>query len=263
MGWTIGTCSMSTCNCLGAAKMASVSEKNGNSVSGGKPERGGLTGSGTGLEPKPIRVSVIDDDPMICQAMSLILNDYSHGRIEVVSTSTDGETCVRRAAEEKPDVVLMDMRMPQYDGSYGITRIKADFPDIRVLVLTTFDDRETVDAAVQGGADGYILKEMEDDKVIQSVKAVCAGIRVFGGSVFEGMRRQMAPAGAGPGLDLTPRERDIMRLVAQGMDNREIAAGLFLAEGTVRNNISRLLEKLKLKDRTQLAVFTVKNNLDV
>ena len=157
----------------------------------------------------------------------------------------------------------MDMRMPQYDGSYGITRIKADFPDIRVLVLTTFDDRETVDAAVQGGADGYILKEMEDDKVIQSVKAVCAGIRVFGGSVFEGMRRQMAPAGAGPGLDLTPRERDIMRLVAQGMDNREIAAGLFLAEGTVRNNISRLLEKLKLKDRTQLAVFTVKNNLDV
>mgnify|MGYP000971568264 CR=1 FL=1 len=105
MGWTIGTCSMSTCNCLGAAKMASVSEKNGNSVSGGKPERGGLTGSGTGLEPKPIRVSVIDDDPMICQAMSLILNDYSHGRIEVVSTSTDGETCVRRAAEEKPDVV--------------------------------------------------------------------------------------------------------------------------------------------------------------
>ena len=96
--------------------MASVSEKNGNSVSGGKPERGGLTGSGTGLEPKPIRGSVIDDDPMICQAMSLILNDYSHGRIEVVSTSTDGETCVRRAAEEKPDVVLMDIAMPGVDG---------------------------------------------------------------------------------------------------------------------------------------------------
>ena len=120
-----------------------------------------------------------------------------------------------------------------------------------------------MDAAGQGGADGYILKEMEDDKVIQSVKAVCAGIRVFGGSVFEGMRRQMALPGAKADLDLTPREMDIMRLVAQGMDNREIAAGLFLAEGTVRNNISRLLEKLKLKDRTQLAVFAVKNNLDV
>jgi len=154
--------------------------------------------------------------------------------------------------------------MPEYDGSYGITRIKEDYPDIKVLVLTTFDDRETVDAAVGSGADGYILKEMEDDKVIQSVKAVCAGIRVFGGSVFEGMRRQMASGKTKADMagDLTPRERDIMRLVARGMDNREIAGALFLAEGTVRNNISRLLEKLKLKDRTQLAVFAVKHNLD-
>ena len=203
-----------------------------------------------------IKVVIADDIQILRQGLKAILEQDDE--IEVAGLAADGREAWQLCRKLKPDVVLMDMRMPQYDGSYGITRIKADFPDIRVLVLTTFDDRETVDAAVQGGADGYILKEMEDDKVIQSVKAVCAGIRVFGGSVFEGMRRQMAPAGAGPGLDLTPRERDIMRLVAQGMDNREIAAGLFLAEGTVRNNISRLLEKLKLKDRTQLAVFTVK-----
>ena len=208
-----------------------------------------------------IKAVIADDIQILRQGLRAILEQDKD--IQVVGLAADGREAWQLCRKLKPDVVLMDMRMPQYDGSYGITRIKADFPDIRVLVLTTFDDRETVDAAVQGGADGYILKEMEDDKVIQSVKAVCAGIRVFGGSVFEGMRRQMAPAGAGPGLDLTPRERDIMRLVAQGMDNREIAAGLFLAEGTVRNNISRLLEKLKLKDRTQLAVFTVKNNLDV
>ena len=208
-----------------------------------------------------IKVVIADDIQILRQGLKAILEQDDE--IEVAGLAADGREAWQLCRKLKPDVVLMDMRMPQYDGSYGITRIKADFPDIRVLVLTTIDDRETVDAAVQGGADGYILKEMEDDKVIQSVKAVCAGIRVFGGSVFEGMRRQMAPAGAGPGLDLTPRERDIMRLVAQGMDNREIAAGLFLAEGTVRNNISRLLEKLKLKDRTQLAVFTVKNNLDV
>lgn len=208
-----------------------------------------------------IKVVIADDIQILRQGLKAILEQDDE--IEVAGLAADGREAWQLCRKLKPDVVLMDMRMPQYDGSYGITRIKADFPDIRVLVLTTFDDRETVDAAVQGGADGYILKEMEDDKVIQSVKAVCAGIRVFGGSVFEGMRRQMAPAGAGADLDLTPRERDIMRLVAQGMDNREIAAGLFLAEGTVRNNISRLLEKLKLKDRTQLAVFTVKNNLDV
>lgn len=208
-----------------------------------------------------IKAVIADDIQILRQGLKAILEQDDE--IEVAGLAADGREAWQLCRKLKPDVVLMDMRMPQYDGSYGITRIKADFPDIRVLVLTTFDDRETVDAAVQGGADGYILKEMEDDKVIQSVKAVCAGIRVFGGSVFEGMRRQMAPAGAGADLDLTPRERDIMRLVAQGMDNREIAAGLFLAEGTVRNNISRLLEKLKLKDRTQLAVFAVKNNLDV
>ena len=208
-----------------------------------------------------IKAVIADDIQILRQGLKAIL-EQDDG-IEVAGLAADGREAWQLCRKLKPDVVLMDMRMPQYDGSYGITRIKADFPDIRVLVLTTFDDRETVDAAVQGGADGYILKEMEDDKVIQSVKAVCAGIRVFGGSVFEGMRRQMALPGAKADLDLTPREMDIMRLVAQGMDNREIAAGLFLAEGTVRNNISRLLEKLKLKDRTQLAVFTVKNNLDV
>ena len=208
-----------------------------------------------------IKVVIADDSQILRQGLKAILEQDDE--IEVAGLAADGREAWQLCRKLKPDVVLMDMRMPQYDGSYGIARIKADFPDIRVLVLTTFDDRETVDAAVQGGADGYILKEMEDDKVIQSVKAVCAGIRVFGGSVFEGMRRQMALPGAKADLDLTPREMDIMRLVAQGMDNREIAAGLFLAEGTVRNNISRLLEKLKLKDRTQLAVFAVKNNLDV
>ncbi|MCH1950858.1 response regulator transcription factor [Enterocloster sp. OA13] len=208
-----------------------------------------------------IKAVIADDIQILRQGLKAIL-EQDDG-IEVAGLAADGREAWQLCRKLKPDVVLMDMRMPQYDGSYGISRIKADFPDIRVLVLTTFDDRETVDAAVQGGADGYILKEMEDDKVIQSVKAVCAGIRVFGGSVFEGMRRQMALPGAKADLDLTPREMDIMRLVAQGMDNREIAAGLFLAEGTVRNNISRLLEKLKLKDRTQLAVFAVKNNLDV
>lgn len=210
-----------------------------------------------------IKVVIADDIQILRQGLKAILEQDRE--IEVTGLASDGRQAWQLCGKLLPDVVLMDMRMPEYDGSYGITRIKADFPHIKVLVLTTFDDRETVDAAVGSGADGYILKEMEDSKVIQSVKAVCAGIQVFGQSVFEGMRQQIVQPlrGTDRAWDLTPRERDIMRLVAQGMDNKEIAAELFLAEGTVRNNISRLLEKLKLKDRTQLAVFAVKNNLDV
>lgn len=209
-----------------------------------------------------IKVIIADDIQILRQGLKAILSQDPE--IEVSGLASNGQEAWQLCRKQGPDVVLMDMRMPEYDGTYGITRIKKDFPHIKVLVLTTFDDKETVDAAIGSGADGYILKEMEDDKVIRSVKAVSAGVRVFGDSIFEEMRRQIA-AGT-PNVDLikevTPRERDIMRLVAQGMDNKDIAAELFLAEGTVRNHISRLLEKLKLKDRTQLAVFTVKNNLD-
>lgn len=217
-----------------------------------------------------IRVVIADDIKILRQGLSAILSQDPG--IQVVGLASDGKEAYELCRKEKPDVVLMDMRMPGYDGSWGTGKIKEEFPDVRVLVLTTFDDEETVAAAVGSGADGYILKEMEDEKVIQSVKAVFMGVRVFGDSVFEGLKKQMGTSsGAQKGhpeeisrkiAAITGRERDIMRLVAKGMDNKEIASELFLAEGTVRNHISRILEKLELKDRTQLAVFTVKNGLD-
>ncbi|MEY8396785.1 response regulator transcription factor [Lachnospiraceae bacterium 45-P1] len=217
-----------------------------------------------------IKVVIADDIQILRQGLKAILSQDPE--ISVTGLAADGKEAFELCRKERPDVVLMDMRMPGYDGSWGIEKIKGQFPEIKVLVLTTFDDTETVEAAVGKGADGYILKEMEDEKVIQSVKAVCMGVRVFGGSVFDGMRKQMtALEKRKPERDrkteekigtITERERDIMGLVARGMDNKEIAAELFLAEGTVRNHISRILEKLELKDRTQLAVFTVKNRLD-
>ncbi len=211
-----------------------------------------------------ISVVIADDIQILRQGLKAILSQDPE--ISVTGLAADGREALACCRRGHVDVVLMDMRMPKYDGRWGITAVKKEFPGVKILVLTTFDDQETVEAAIQSGADGYILKEMEDDKVIQSVKAVSGGVRVFGDTVFEGMRRQMLPKN-NPNLtplteNLTPRERQIMGCVARGMDNREIAAELFLAEGTVRNNISRLLEKLKLKDRTQLAVFTVKNRLD-
>ena len=214
-----------------------------------------------------VRIVIADDVQILRQGLCAIFSREPD--IRVVGLAADGKEAWELCRQQRPDVVLMDMRMPEYDGNWGILEIKKHFPQIRILVLTTFDDQETVDAAIHSGADGYILKEMEDEKLIRAVKTVYGGIRVFGDSVFEGIRQKLdgykggrKDRGGAPLPELTSREKDIMRCVAEGMDNREIAAKLFLAEGTVRNNLSRLLDKLNLKDRTQLAVFAVKNHLD-
>ena len=204
--------------------MASVSEKNGDSVSGGKPERGGLTGSGTGLEPKPIRVSVIDDDPMICQAMSLILNDYSHGRIEVVSTSTDGETCVRRAAEEKPDVVLMDIAMPGVDGIEATRLLRSLSPAPHVLILTSLSPSGTVERAVEAGAEGFVSKTDAADDIIRRIIGVCEGAPQFNTA----SQKQLID-----NLSVTrPRSRrDEARALLDALPDREREAVMLAAEG--------------------------------
>ena len=151
--------------------------------------------------------------------------------------------------------------MPDHDGGYGTRKIKDNFSDIKVLVLTTFDDKETVNKAISSGADGYILKEMDNDKIINSIKAVAGGINVFCDNVFRSIKKDVVVQQDAKNFGLTERETEFIRLICDGCDNKEIAAKLFLAEGTVRNGISRLLEKLELKDRTQLAVFAIKNNI--
>lgn len=216
-----------------------------------------------------IRVLVVDDIKILCQGLEVILKQERD--IEVIGVAYNGKQAVEACEQLKPDVVLMDMRMPDYDGAYGIRSIKEKHEHIKVLVLTTFDDEETIEKAVSSGADGYILKEMADEKVIASVKSVYAGISVFGNGVYQVMRTRLeegknnveqTDACQSVKKDFTVREQDVLKLVAQGYDNKEIAAELCLAEGTVRNQISRLLEKLELKDRTQLAIYAVKNGLD-
>lgn len=217
-----------------------------------------------------IKVLIADDIMILRQGLKAVLEQDAD--IEVVALAENGKEAFEKCKVYKPDVVLMDMRMPDYDGAYGIKAIKEELPEVRVLVLTTFDDEETIDKALASGADGYILKEMEDEKVIASVKSVAAGMSIFGDGVYRVMRSHMERSDAGQTdaskkqqeseISFTDRERDILRLVAQGYDNKEIASELFLAEGTVRNQLSRLLEKLALKDRTQLAVYAVKNGLD-
>ena len=206
-----------------------------------------------------INVIIADDVQILRAGLRAVLAQDSG--IKVVGEAGNGKEAYELSVRLRPDVVLMDMRMPDYDGGYGTRKIKDTVPGVKVLVLTTFDDKETVDKAVSSGADGYILKEMDNEKIINSIKAVAGGINVFCDNIFQSIRREVAAPQDAKNYDLTEREIDFLRLICDGCDNKEIAAELFLAEGTVRNGISRLLEKLKLKDRTQLAVFAIKNNL--
>ena len=219
-----------------------------------------------------IKVLIADDIMILRQGLKAVLEQDEE--INVVALAENGKEAFEKSKVYKPDVVLMDMRMPDYDGAYGINAIKKELPEVKVLVLTTFDDAETVDKALMSGADGYLLKEMEDAKVIASVKSVYGGINVFGDGVYRSMMSRLNSGDTmrayakenndndDDEVSFTDREKDVLRLVAEGYDNKEIAAKLYLAEGTVRNQVSRLLDKLALKDRTQLAVYAVKHGLD-
>lgn len=206
-----------------------------------------------------INVIIADDVQIIRTGLKAVLGGDSG--IRVVGEATNGKEAYELAVRLRPDVVLMDMRMPDFDGGYGTKQIKEKVPGVKVLVLTTFDDKETVEKAVASGADGYILKEMDSDQVINSIRAVSGGISVFCNNIFDSIKKETALRQDPRNFDLTERETDFLRLICEGCDNKEIAAQLFLAEGTVRNGISRLLEKLRMKDRTQLAVFAIKNNI--
>lgn len=207
-----------------------------------------------------IRVLIVDDVKILCQGLSVTLKQDRE--IEVIGEVYNGKDAVAFCDKEQPDIVLMDMRMPEYDGAYATSMIKKKHPDIKVLVLTTFDDEETVKAALQSGADGYILKEMEDEIIISSVKSVYHGVNVLGNTVFSMMKESAKESqSCAENKDINKRERELLVFISKGYNNKEIAQKLSLAEGTVRNGISKLLEKLELKDRTQLAIYAVKNGI--
>ncbi len=211
------------------------------------------------MHDKIIKVIIADDVQILRTGLKAVLSQDDS--INVVGEAVNGKEAYELSVRLKPDVVLMDMRMPDYDGGCGTRLIKKKLNSVKVLVLTTFDDKETVEKAMSSGADGYILKEMDNEQIINSIKAVAGGINVFCDNVFQSIKKDSTIQQNPKNFDLTEREIDFLRLICDGCDNKEIAAQLFLAEGTVRNGISRLLEKLKLKDRTQLAVFAIKNNI--
>jgi DNA-binding NarL/FixJ family response regulator len=207
----------------------------------------------------PVRVLIVDDQALFREALAALLEVQPE--IEVVGEAGDGEQAVRLCAELRPDVVLMDLRMPVLDGIAATNRLRVEQPDVRVLALTTFDDDADVFAALRAGALGYLLKDVSSARLVEALVAARRGESVLQPSIAAKVVARVArlpPDESAPrqrsAVPLSEREIDVVRLLANGQSNREIAGNLFLAEGTVKNLVTSVLAKLQVRDRTQAAL---------
>jgi len=193
-----------------------------------------------------MKVLLVDDDPLIRKSLAVMLGREED--VTVIGTAKNGAEAVVLCENEQPDVVLMDIRMPQMDGVAATRLIKKAHPQVRIMMLTTFDDKPNIQQALAAGADGYLLKTDEITEIAEKLRVLVSGVGVLDVEVLKKLTTQESAI-----LEqLTGREKDIVRLVAQGLSNKEIAAQLFLSDGTVRNNIMTIMEKLDVKNRTQL-----------
>jgi DNA-binding NarL/FixJ family response regulator len=215
-----------------------------------------MTGPATG---SAVRVLLVDDQALFREALGVLLGVRDD--IEVVGEAGDGAQALDRTAELKPDVVLMDLRMPRLDGVAATRRLRVEHPEVRVIALTTFDDDEHVFAALRAGAVGYLLKDVSSAKLVEAVLAAARDEAVLQPSVAAKVVAQFArlptaePERQQPlVVPLSERELEVLRLLAGGRSNKEIAAELYLAEGTVKNHVTNVLAKLNARDRTQAAL---------
>lgn len=206
-----------------------------------------------------IRVLVVDDQRLMRDGLRTLLE--LEDDLVVVGEAASGEAAVSAFAELQPDVVLMDVRMPGVDGVEATRRIRTNWPDARIIILTTFDDDEYVFEGLRAGAQGYLLKAIAGAELARAIRTVMAGGALIDPTVTRKVVAEFArlapPArapDAGLAEPLAEREIEILRLVAQGLSNREIAQRLFLAEGTVKNYVTAILQKIGVRDRTQAAL---------
>ena len=211
-----------------------------------------------------ISVMLVDDQQIIRQGLKTLLDLEED--ITIIEDADNGETALARLAQlqqanQLPAVVLMDMRMPVMDGVAATRAIASRYPTIQVLVLTTFDDDDLIAQAMAVGAKGYLLKDTPSEELAQAIRSVAKGYSQFGPGILEKMLagQQQPDVEIPEGFDeLTPREKDVLRLIGTGANNREIAEALFLSEGTVKNHVTRLLGRLGVRDRTQAALLATK-----
>ncbi len=207
------------------------------------------------------RVLIADDQTLFRSGLARLLDEDP--RVEVVGQAVDGADAVKAAATAKPDVILMDLKMPNLDGAEATRRIVAEHPEIKVLILSTFDAESYVLQALRAGASGYVLKDSQPDAIVSSILAVIHGERVMANAVanrvLDMLTGTTTPKDFYDGL--TAREVEILKLLATGQANKQIARRLTISEKTVRNHVSHMYEKLQIYDRSQAVLYAVRKGL--
>lgn len=220
------------------------------------------------MSQEKISVIVVDDQRLVREGIASLL--VLQEGIEVVGTATNGEEAISLAVEHKPDVVLMDVRMPRMDGISATIEIRKKLPECQILMLTTFDDDEYIVKSLTAGASGYLLKDIPASDLANAIRLTHAGIYQLSPSIAGKLVGQLSarPVQSSAALkasmadvDLTERELEVLRLVATGATNREIAGKLSVSEGTVKNHMSNILTRLGLRDRLQAALFAIEHRL--
>jgi DNA-binding NarL/FixJ family response regulator len=210
-----------------------------------------------------MKILLCDDQAVIRDGLEMLLTLEKD--FQVVGTAQDGAEAVELAAQKMPDLILMDLKMPGTNGIEATRQIRARFPEMKILVLTTYDDDEWVFDAIRAGASGYLLKDTPRQKIVEAIRGTMDGKAFVDPSIAGKLMNQVASNQKQPTSllveKLTERELDVLRLIAKGFNNSDIAAQLHLSEGTVRNHVSAILEKLSVSDRTQAAVIAIQHGL--
>lgn len=210
-----------------------------------------------------IKIIICDDQEVVCQGLKAILSTSEN--LSVIGIANNGAEALDLIESHPADVILMDLKMPIMNGIHATKAIKEKHPHIKVLVLTTYDGDAWLFDAIRNGADGYLLKDTSREALVQAIEEIVNGNTPVdskvAGKLFHQLSKQALPGDSTLGQNLSDREKEILKLITHGMANAEIAKTLFLSEGTVRNYVSSILEKLEVDDRTQAAVFALRYGL--
>lgn len=217
-----------------------------------------------------LKVLIADDQKLLRESFKTIIEN--RGEMNVVACAANGREAYELCGKCNPDVVLMDISMPVCNGTEATKLIKSDYPHVKVLIVTASDDEEDVSEAISNGANGYILKNVGTEELMLAIKSTYHGLQIMHRDVFKPATFNKNPKEPvriqnnkviinDIEIPISDREVEIIRMIVEGKDNKEIGASLFIAEGTVKNTITTIISKLQLKDRTQLAVFALKNHI--